>query len=107
MTVTFAYDIMGLTSDTGTGVVLSVEFGIRAELENGASSRGLCDVVDLAPPGDSFIQLDALTAADVAGWIEEQLNPDKLKWLKRHAEECLAQASNPKVITTLPWRSGD
>jgi hypothetical protein len=103
MTTTFAYDIMSLASDVHTGVVSSVQFSIRAKSVNGISSRGVCDAVDLSPPGDVFIKLEALTQADVASWLEDQLHPDKLTWLKEYAKECLAEVVNPKLNKALPW----
>jgi hypothetical protein len=103
MATNFVFEITNLTSDINTGVVLSVEFSIKAESDEGLSSRGLTDVLNLLPPGESFLDFSSLTPELVVDWIREQLHPDKLSYLKELLETDLNLLKNPKVKTLLPW----
>lgn len=103
MATTLIFDITSLTSDTNTGVVSSVEFSVKAKSDDGILTRGLGDVINLSPPGESFVDFDILTHDDVVNWVQNQIHSDKLNHLQELLEAELEELKNPTTKTILPW----
>jgi hypothetical protein len=52
---------------------------------------------------DSFIDWDNLTPADVLGWVQVTLGPERVTAIEAQVEQSVAEDANPTQGEGLPW----